>query len=398
MPQTTFNVRLLSAGPFVTMLDRFAVAPLLIPIAMDFHVPLGVAAIAATGYYLAYGLAQPFWGLLSDRFGRIRIIRLSLGATAAGCALSAAAPNIEFLIVARILDGIAVCAMLPTAIVYVGDIVPFKLRHAVIADVLAAVAMGTAAGSLGAGLFAHFLSWRLGFAVPAVIAAALVVAMGRLPESKAASSTGGPVEQIRQAVRRPWARFLILFAIPEGAIVLGFLVYLAPALESTGTNAAIAGLVVASYGGAVLAGTMVIKRIAPRVPPWIPICIGGAMAAAGYLVVALDQHAYSVLFASMMIGGCYSIFHSTLQAWSTEIAPEVRGLAGALFVTGAWTGGAISSGVGALFAQAGRYQDLFLVATAMTVPVVITAAIARARYPGSGLPPEEATGTATIPS
>lgn len=398
MPQTAFNVRLLSAGPLVTMIDRFAVAPLLIPIAMDFHVPLGVAAIAATGYYLVYGLAQPFWGFLSDRLGRIRVIRLSLGATAAGCALSAAAPNIEFLIGARILDGIAVCAILPTAIVYVGDMVPFKLRHAIIADVLAAVAIGTAAGSLGAGLFAHFLSWRLGFALPAVIAAGLVIAMGRLPESSAPKPTGGPVEQVRRAVRRPWARFLILFAIPEGAVVLGFLVYLAPALESTGANAAIAGLVVATYGVAVMAGTMVVKRIASRVPPWIPICIGGAMAIAGYLVVALDQHAYAVLFASMMIGGCYSIFHSTLQAWSTEIAPEVRGTAAALFVTGAWTGGAISSGVGAVFAQAHMYQDLFLVAAAMTVPVVVTAAIARARYPGSALPPEEAATAATTPS
>jgi MFS family permease len=55
-----FNVRLLSAGPFVTMIDRFAVAPVLIPIALEFHAQLGMVAIAATAYYLAYGLAQPF--------------------------------------------------------------------------------------------------------------------------------------------------------------------------------------------------------------------------------------------------------------------------------------------------------------------------------------------------
>ena len=39
-------------------------------------------------------------------------------------------------------------------------------------------------------------------------------AMGRLPESDAPPSTGGPIAQLRAAVRRPWARFLILFAIP----------------------------------------------------------------------------------------------------------------------------------------------------------------------------------------
>ncbi|HAC45840.1 MAG TPA: MFS transporter, partial [Chloroflexi bacterium] len=148
----------------------------------------------------------------------------------------------------------------PSALVYIGDVIPFKTRQAVIADVLAAVAIGTAAGSLGGGFFARYLSWRLVFGVAAVIAAVLAVAMGRLPESNARPSTGGPIAQLRQAFHRPWARFLILFAIPEGAMVLGFLVYFAPALEATGTNAALAGLVVATYGAAVLAGTRVIKR------------------------------------------------------------------------------------------------------------------------------------------
>jgi predicted MFS family arabinose efflux permease len=379
------NVRLLSAGPFVTMVDRFAFAPVLIPIALDFHAPIGAVAIGATAYYLAYGLAQPLWGFASDRFGRIRVMRLSLAATAAGCALSALAPNLGLLIAARIVDGAAVCAILPTALVYVGDMVPFNARHAVIADVLAAVAIGTAAGSLGGGLFAHYLSWRLVFGLTAVIAATLVVAMRRLPESDIASPAGGPVAQLREALRRPWARFLIVFALPEGAMVLGFLVYFAPALESTGTNPAVAGLVVAAYGAAVLAGTRVVKVLAPRTRAWVPITIGGAMAVAGYGAAALDQHAIAILFASVMIGGCYAFMHSTMQAWATDIAPEVRGTAAALFVTSAFTGGAIGSGVGALLAQQRHFGDLFLVAVALSVPVVVVAALTRSRYPGATL-------------
>ena len=395
MREAGFNVRLLSAGPFVTMIDRFAVAPALIPIAIEFRAPVGAVAIAATAYYLAYGLAQPFWGFASDRAGRIRIIRISLAAASAACFLSALAPNLNFLIFARILAGASVCAVLPTALVYVGDMIPFKARHAVIADLLAAVAVGTAAGSLGGGFFAHYFSWRLIFGLTAVIALALAVAMGRLPESDAPPSTGGPIVQLRAAVRRPWARFLILFAIPEGAMVLGFLVYFAPALEATGTNPAVAGLVVATYGGAVLAGTRVIKRLAPRVPAWVPLSIGGAMGVGGYLVAAVDQHAVAILVASVLIGGLYAIFHSTMQAWATDIAPEVRGTAAALFVTSAFTGGAIGTGFGAFFAQQHQYGALFLVAAALSVPVVITAALTRARYPGSALatPVEEVAGS-----
>jgi len=378
-----FNIRLLSAGPFVSMIDRFAVAPILIPMALEFRASVGAVAIAATAYYFAYGLAQPFWGFASDRAGRIRIIRISLAATAAACTLSALAPDLNFLIAARILAGASVCAVLPSALVYVGDMIPFKARHAVIADLLAAVALGTAAGSLGGGLVAHYLNWRVIFGVAAVIAAGLALAMGRLPESNAPPPTGGPIAQLRQAVRRPWARFVILFAIPEGAMVLGFLIYFAPALEATGTNPAVAGLVVAVYGVAVLAGTRLIKRIASRAPAWVPISIGGAMGVGGYLAAAVDQHATAILLASVLIGGCYAIFHSTMQAWATEIAPEVRGTAAALFVTCAFTGGAIGSALGALFAQEHQYGRLFLLAAALSVPVVITAALTRTRYPGS---------------
>src|SRR5450756_1129620 len=115
MRQVGFSVRLLSAGPFVTMIDRFAVAPVLIPIAINFRAPVGAVALAATAYYIAYGLAQPFWGFASDRAGRIKVIRISLGATSAACALTALAPNLDFLIGARIIAGASVCAVMPTA-------------------------------------------------------------------------------------------------------------------------------------------------------------------------------------------------------------------------------------------------------------------------------------------
>src|SRR5258708_12116443 len=129
MQRAGFNIRLLSAGPLVPLIDRFAVAPMPIPIAVDFHAPVGAVAIAATAYYLAYGLAQPFWGFASDRTGRIKVIRISLAATAAACTLSAIAPNLDFLIGARIIAGVSVCAVLPTPLVYVGAVIPFNRPH-----------------------------------------------------------------------------------------------------------------------------------------------------------------------------------------------------------------------------------------------------------------------------
>ena len=370
------------------MVDRFAIAPLLIPIALDMRVPISAVAVAATAYFISYGVGQPVWGFLSDRVGRVKIIRIGLGIAAAGCALSALAPSVELLIAARILTGVSICAILPTCLVYIGDRVPFALRHGVIADVLAAVAIGTAAGSLAAGLLAHFASWRLMFVIPALVGAVVVHQLRRLPESRGAALTGGAFQQLKQVVRRPWATFLILFALPEGAVVLGFLTYFAPALESTGTSTALAGLVVAMYGVAVLVFTQIVKRMASRVPAWVPVVVGGVMAIGGYVVAALDQHLLAIFLASVLVGGCYSFMHSTLQAWITDVAPEVRGAATALFVACAFTGGGIGTAFGATLVQSSAYRELFLVAAALTAPVVVVAAIARTRYRGTASAPE----------
>ena len=66
-----------------------------------------------------------------------------------------------------------------------------------------------------------------------------------------------------------------------------------------------------------------------------------------------------------------------------------------VLVTGAFTGGAIGSGLGALFVQQHLYRPLFLAAAGLSVLVVITAALARARYPASVLatPVEELAGS-----
>jgi predicted MFS family arabinose efflux permease len=72
-----------------------------------------------------------------------------------------------------------------------------------------------------------------------------------------------------------------------------------------------------------------------------------------------------------------------MQVWATDIAPEARGTAAALFVTGAFMGGAIGTGLSASLAQQNQYGRLFLVAAALSVPVVIAAALTRARYPGT---------------
>ena len=87
-------ILLLQATGFVSTLDRFAMPPMLVVIAHDLGVPLADVVRAAGAYFLAYGLSQPVWGLVSDRLGRVRTMRLTLllaGLATLGSALSGTA-------------------------------------------------------------------------------------------------------------------------------------------------------------------------------------------------------------------------------------------------------------------------------------------------------------------
>src|SRR5256886_14104634 len=154
------------------MTDRFAVAPLLIPIAASYHVSLVAVSGVASLYYLAYGLMPTLYGVLADRFGRVRVIRVALLGTALADALSALSPTLTALLVARFVTGGIACGVFPTTLVYFADRFPFKVRQQAITNVLVFVALGTTAGTLGAGLTAHVLGWRYFFLIPGGIALA----------------------------------------------------------------------------------------------------------------------------------------------------------------------------------------------------------------------------------
>jgi predicted MFS family arabinose efflux permease len=365
------------------MADRFAVAPLLIPIAASFRVSLAAVSGAASLYYLAYGLMPPVYGVLSDRFGRVRVIRAALAGTALADLLSALSPNLTWLLVARFVTGGIACGVFPTTLVYLGDRFPFNVRQQAIANVLVFVALGTTAGTLGAGLTAHVFSWRYFFLIPGAIALAVAIALRGTPESLLARSSQNPLKQVATVLRRGWAVVVLSLAVLNGAVMFGFATYLAPALEANGQSPAIAGVVVASYGVSVIFCTRVFRYVARHMPAAVILAGGAVMLMIGYLVAASTQSVVAILTASVLAGGAYAFMQSTFQTWATDVVPEARGTATALFATAIFGGAALSTAGVAGLASANHYSILFLVAALVTLPVLIIGSLARWRYPGS---------------
>lgn len=216
--------------------------------------------------------------------------------------------------------------MIPTSLVYIGDTLAVGSRHKAIADLMAATAAGTALAIVFGGLAAHLEAWRLAFAAPALAGATLGLLLGRLPEPEGfdAERREGPLIRIRRVLGRLWAVMVVGIALVEGAVILGFLTFLAPSLESVGFSPAVAGLAVGLFGVALFGGTRTAKLVADRLGPSAPIFIGGGMLALGCASAAVEQSLASVGAATVLAGVGFAFMHPPLLSWATEVVPEAR--------------------------------------------------------------------------
>ena len=376
------GLRLLQLAAFFSSFDRFAVAPMLVTIAASLGASLSEVAATASLYYLFYGGMQPVWGMLSDRVGRVRVMRLTLfGATAAGV-VSAVAPNLGVLIGARALAGGLFAAVIPAALVYVGDTVGMAFRQKALADLMAASAVGTALATALGRLAAYFDAWRIAFVAPALAGGMLALLLARLPEPEdfAPEEREGPLGQVGRVLGRPWAIAVVAIAAVEGAVILGFLTFLAPSLESDGFSPVVAGLAVGLYGLAVLGWTQAVKLVSDRLGAAALILIGGGMLAFGYASGALGQSLVGVSIAAVLVGGGFAFMHSTLQTWATEVVPEARATVISLFAAALFVGSGVATTVAAPLAEGGRFGLLFATAAVVAVPLGLFAALASRRY------------------
>jgi predicted MFS family arabinose efflux permease len=378
------GLRLLQLAAFFSSFDRFAVAPMLVTIAASLGASLSEVAATASLYYLLYGAMQPVWGMLSDRIGRVRVMRLTLyGATVAGV-VSALAPNLGVLVAARALAGGLFAAVIPAALVYVGDTVGMDSRQKALADLMAASAVGTALATALGGLAAYLDAWRFAFAAPALAGGVLALLLARLPEPKdfAPEEREGPLVQVGRVLGRPWALAVVVIAAVEGAVILGCLTFFAPSLEIDGFSPAVAGLAVGLYGLAVLGWTQAVKRVSDRLGAAALILIGGGMLTLGYASGALGPPLVGVGIAAVLVGGGFAFMHSTLQTWATEVVPEARATVISLFAAALFVGSGVATTVAAPLAEGGSFGLLFAAAAVVAVPLGLFAALARWRYAG----------------
>jgi predicted MFS family arabinose efflux permease len=376
------DFRIVQLAAFASIFDRYAMPPMLATIARSFDVSLAAVAIAASVYFLLYGLVQPAWGMIADRVGRIRLMQLGLLVSAAAGAVSAAAPSLTVLAIARGVSGAFVGAVVPLSIIYVGDTVRPQTRQRAVASLMTATGTGTAAGTVVGGALAAWVSWRAGFALGAAMALLLVLPLGRVSEPERHPKTESPFAQLRVLGRSPWALLVVVLALTEGIIAFGGIPFLAPSVEATGKTAAVAGLTVAAFGLAQVVWTQAVRRAVARVHAPGLMVLGGCTFSGGYAAAAAWPGVAGVAIAACLVAGGYACFHTGLLAWATEVLPEARAVTVSFFGAALFVGTAISTAAFGPLAADHRYSLLFTVCALGSLPLGLLAATARRRWPG----------------
>lgn len=374
-------LRMLQAVNLSSALDRFAIAPMLLVLAADLDASVSDVTLAASAYFLLYGLMQPIWGLVTARVGTIRTLRIALmGAGVVGL-LSALAPTVSVLVLLRGIAGAFFGGAIPATLVYVGDAVPVERRQGPLTDLMAGVAVGTALATVAAGWTADLLTWRWVFAATAATALALAVYFGRREEPGRRGAHRTAPGALSRAVRDPWTGLVLALGFVEGAAITGALTFVAPAIQhAIGGGPGVPGTVVAAYGVAVLLFSRLVGPLSARWATPLLLLIGGSAGTLGFGVLALHQGVTAGLSACVLLGAAWAFLHSTLQVWATSVAPDARAQVVAVFVGCLFLGGAAGAVLGGALADGAAYELLFGMTAAVFASLTGVAALTRRRY------------------
>mgnify|MGYP003339605436 CR=1 FL=1 len=333
---------------FASAANMRVIDPLLIQLSVEFGVTVGQASIAATLFLFANGVFVLVHGPFGDRYGKMPVVAIACLAAALCCALSALATSLAMLAAARFLTGVTSSAIIPLAIAWLGDNVPYDKRQATLARFLTGQTLGLMTGAAMGGALGDWLGWRMVFwvlaAIYVVAGAALFAVMRARPDlaRPGARAEGSMVAQMLGVLKRRWALTVIVVVALEGGVFWGAFTFVGADLHQRfGLGFAAVGLAVAAFGG----GGFLYVTVAPHLVRLLGerglVLWGGCGLGLAFAILALAPDV-SVAFAAIVVCGItFYMLHNTLQTHGTQMAPEVRGSALALFALCLFVGQAV---------------------------------------------------------
>jgi len=410
----------LACGAFASQASVRLCDPMLPQFAAEFGRPLSEAAYTVTSFTIAYGLLQLLHGPMGDRYGKIAVVRIASLAAAAASLACAFALSLGQLVALRFVAGAACAALIPLALAWIGDSVPYAARQRVLARFLTGSTTGLIFGQVAGGVLADTIGWRLSFMLPAAVfsgvGAVLMIdarrrgvgdsanaQVARHPVGGTVRSAGSSSEPAAPA-RGPasfltpfvkvlsirWVRVITLSVLVEGLLVFGAFAFVPSWLHTEfGLPLWQCGMAAAGFGLGGLVYALGSHWLIPRLGEAGLIRGGAALFALGMLSLGGTWWpAQSLLCAVAGMG--FFMLHNTLQTQATQMAPEARGTAIAAFAfclfagqsAGVALGGTLAAAIGYTPVLKGAALLLLVLAAGLSAAISRRQRVLRQQPPG----------------
>src|SRR6185436_12182769 len=329
-------------GLFLGALDQTIVGPALPTIVTQLN-GNDLYVWAVTSYLLTSTISVPFWGKLSDLYGRKPMFIIGIVIFLIGSALSGLSQNMEQLILFRGLQGIGAGSLFPIALAVIGDLFSPAERGKYQGLFGAVFGVAFVAGPLIGGWITENISWHWIFYVNIPIGiVALVVIQRLLPTVKA-----------RHATRNFDILGGVIFTIATTMLLIG-LTFKGLTNDATNTlyewtDPQVGGLIIAGLIGYVL----FVLAEARAKEPIVPLDLWRSRAYSASMV--------SIFFAAFAFFGAIVFLPRWFQVVE-GFSPTNSGLAALPLVIGLISSSFIS---GVMVARTGRYKFLLVGAIAL---------------------------------
>ncbi|MCL6626582.1 MFS transporter [Alicyclobacillus shizuokensis] len=343
----------LFAGAFITFAVLYTTQPVMPLLSRDYQVSPAAASLSLSAATGALALTMMVVSGVSDRFGRKRVMALSLLLSSLLCLAVAAAPSFALLVVLRVLQGVVLAGFPSIAMTYVSE----EFHPASVAPVMGLYVSGTSVGGmvgrLVTGVLTDMYSWRLAIAAIGVIGLVLAVLFWLwLPKpahfTPQSVRTAEMWRRFVRALRNPALRcmYLLGFLLMGGFVTMyNYISYLL--MEPPyGLSQTVVGFLFMVY----LTGTVSsawMGRLAEQWGRGRALRMSVAIALAGCLIT---------LFPTLwmkLVGLCAFTFgffaaHAVASGWVGQLAHQVRAQASSLYLLFYYAGSSIVGACGGL--------------------------------------------------
>ena len=320
---------------------------LLPQIAAEMNVTVGAAAVVVTAYVLSHGTTQLIIGPIGDRLGKYRTITVACGLSAIVVAVCGLAQTLSTLTALRLLSGFTVGWIIPLAMAFIGDVVPYERRQQALGSFLSGQIAGAITGQAASGVLGDMFGWRVVFFVLAglfaIATAVLVYELATSPRTRAADrrpvAPGNPFRDYGKVLSSRWSQFILVVVLIEAGLVFSVFAFIGADLHLRfGLSFTAVGFVIAAFGIGGIAYAANVRWLVDLMGPRGIANAGGVLLGLSFLMLAVQTVWWLAPIAVAGIGAGFYMLHNTLQTVCTQMAPEARATAVALFASAFYIG------------------------------------------------------------